>query len=69
MPNVAPLTVFTFKGFLIILFLSAIFLNTCCEINEHVTPVLNRAVIGLVLRILTAKFDNFSFAYSKFETV
>ena len=63
-PNVAPLAVFAFNSFLIRLILSTIFLNTCCEIHKHITPVLNRTVIGSVLRSLTVKFDSFSFAYS-----
>ena len=53
-PNAALLAVFTFNGFLIGLILSTIFFNTCDEIHEHVAPVSNRAVIGSVLRILTA---------------
>ena len=68
-PNVAPLVVFTFNSFLITLILSTTFLNTCFEIYGHVAPVLNGAVIGSVLRIMTAKFYNLSFAYSKFEMV
>ena len=66
-PNAAPLAVLTFNGFLIRLIFSAIFCNTCYKIHEHVAPVLNRAVIGSVLRILTEKIDNLSFSYSKFE--
>ena len=62
-PNIAPLVVFTFKGFLIILNLSEIFMNTCCDMHEHVPPVSNRTVIGSVLRSLTAKFHYFNFAY------
>ena len=37
--------------------------------HKHVAPVSGRAVIGSVLRSLTAKFDNFNFAYSKLYTV
>ena len=51
------------------LILPEIFLNICCDIYEHVAPVSNRAVIGSVLRILTAKFDSLNFAYSKLDTV
>ena len=35
--------------------------------HKHVAPVSNRAVIGSGLRIVIAKFDNFNFAYSKFD--
>ena len=48
--NVSLLPVFTLNGFLIRLILSKIFLNTC-EIHEDITPVLNIAVNGSVLRI------------------
>ena len=68
-PNVAPHAVFTFKGNLIMLILSDNFLNICCDLHEHVAPVSNRAVIGSVLRILTAKFDNLNFAYSKLDII
>ena len=68
-PNVAPLAVFNFKGFLIMLTLSEILLNICCDIHEHVAPVANRAVNGSVLRKLTVKFCNFNFAYSKLDIV
>ena len=68
-PNIASLAVFTFKGSSIMLALSEICLNICCDMHEHVVPVSNRAVIGSVLRILTAKFDHFNFAYSKLDIV
>ena len=68
-PDAALLAVFTFNGFLIRLILSAIFSNTCCKIHEHVAPVLNRSVICSVLRIVTAKYDTFCFAYSKCEII
>ena len=68
-PNLAPLAIFTFNGFLIMLILSAIFLKLCCQMHEHVAPVSNRAVIGSVLRILMAKFDSFSFADSQLDVV
>ena len=43
-PDVVPLAVFTFKGFLIILTLSEYFLNIGCNMHEHLAPVSNRAV-------------------------
>ena len=68
-PNVASFEVFTFKGFLIMFTLSEMFLNICCDMYEHAAPVSNRAVIVSVLGILTAKFDNFNFAYSKLDII
>ena len=53
-PNVAPLAVFTFKSFLIILTFSENFLNICCDIHEQAAPVSNRAIISSVLSCLTA---------------
>ena len=38
-----------------------IFANDFCDIHEHVVPVLNRAVLGSILRSLTAMFDHFQF--------
>ena len=51
------------------LILSEFFLNTCCDNNEHAAPASNRPVIGSVLRILTAKFYNFNFAYSNLDII
>ena len=68
-PNVAPHAVFTSKGFLIMFILPEIFLNGFCDIHEHVVPVSNRAIIDLVLRVLTLKFDSFNFSNSKLNIV
>ena len=68
-PKVAPLTVFTFKGLLIMLILSEILMNICWDMHEHVVPVSNRDVVVSVLKDLTAKFDNFNFAFSKLDIV
>ena len=61
-PNVTSLLWVTFT-------LSAIFLNIYNKIHEHVAHVSNRAGIGSNLRMFTAKFDNFSCVYSKFDIV
>ena len=46
-PNVVPLTVFTVKGFLIMLTLSESFLTIYCNLHEHLVLVSNRAVMLL----------------------
>ena len=44
--------------------LSEIFAYDFCDIHEHVVPVLNRALIGSILRCLPAMFDHFNFPHS-----
>ena len=58
------LAMFTHKDSLVISTLPDIFWNRWYEIHKHVAPVSNRAVIGSLLRGLTAKFESFSLAYS-----
>ena len=60
-PNVTPLAVFTFEGFLLMLTISVNFMNICWDMHEHVAAVSNKVVIDLVLRRFTAKFGNFYF--------
>ena len=54
-PKVVPLVVFTFRDFLIILTLSEIFLNNCCDIHDHIAPVSNRDVTGSILTSFNCK--------------
>ena len=68
-PKVIPLSVFTFRDFFIMLTLSKIFKNNCCDMHKDVAPVSNRGVIGSILRHLTAKFNNFNFAYVGLDMV
>ena len=60
-PKVLPLTMLTFKGFLVTSTLSMIFWNRWCDIHGHVACVSNRAVVHSLLRCLTAKFKSFNF--------
>ena len=49
--------------------LSDVFRNNWYEIHECVVPVSNRAMTGSLVRSLTAKFENSSFACSKFDII
>ena len=68
-PEIVLLAVLTFMDFLIMLTFSEMFINNCCDMHEHVAQVSNRAVIGSILRVLTAKYDNFNFVHSRLDMV
>ena len=68
-PGVAPLAVFTSSFFFTIFTLIDIFIKSWYKIQEQVPPVSNTASMGSQFCSLTSKFDNFSLAYSRFDTV